>query len=193
MVSPQLPARIAGLATLTRNLDWSWSPDARQLLRSIDQTLWHLTRHNPIEMLRRVDPARLAACAADAEFLKRYDSAMEQEAHRTSGEGTWFKQEHPELLGPVAYFCAEFAFHNSVPIYSGGLGILAGDHCKAASDLGVPLIGVGLLYTRGYFDQRVRLDGWQEDADEHFDASLTPLEQLHGPGGQPALATLKLE
>ncbi|HEX4560402.1 MAG TPA: alpha-glucan family phosphorylase, partial [Gemmatimonadales bacterium] len=193
MVSPQLPARIAGLATLTRNLDWSWSPDARQLLRSIDQTLWHLTRHNPIELLRRVDPARLAACAADAEFLKRYDSAMEQEAHRTSGEGTWFKQEHPELPGPVAYFCAEFAFHNSVPIYSGGLGILAGDHCKAASDLGVPLIGVGLLYTRGYFDQRVRLDGWQEDADEHFDASLTPLEQLHGPGGQPALATLKLE
>jgi len=178
MVSPQLPARIAGLDTLTRNLDWSWSQEARQLFRSIDQTLWHLTRHNPIELLRRVDPARLAACAADAEFLKRYDRALEHEAHRTSGEGTWFKQVHPGLSGPVAYFCAEFAFHNSVPIYSGGLGILAGDHCKAASDLGVPLIGVGLLYTRGYFDQRVRLDGWQEDADEHFDASLTPLEQL---------------
>ena len=177
MIPPTLPARIAGLATLTQNLDWSWSADARELFRSIDETLWHLTRHNPIELLRRADPARLAACALDAAFLKRYDAAMEQEARR-SGEGTWFKQEHPELPGPVAYFCAEFAFHNSVPIYSGGLGILAGDHCKAASDLGVPLVGVGLLYTRGYFDQRVRLDGWQEDADEHFDASLTPLERL---------------
>ncbi|HWH04166.1 MAG TPA: alpha-glucan family phosphorylase [Gemmatimonadales bacterium] len=177
-LSLPLPPRVAGLAVLTRNLDWSWSQDARQLLRSIDETLWHLTRHNPIELLKRVDPARLAALAADADFLKRYDQVMEQEAHRTSGQGTWFKHEHPELSGPAAYFCAEFAFHNSVPIYSGGLGILAGDHCKAASDLGVPLIGVGLLYTRGYFDQRVRLDGWQEDADEHFDASLTPLERL---------------
>jgi starch phosphorylase len=190
---PPLPTRIAGLSTLTRNLDWSWTPEARDLFRSIDQTLWHLTRHNPIDLLRRVDPARLAACAADPEFLKRYDTAMEQEAHRTSGKGTWFNQVHPDLQGPVAYFCAEFAFHNSVPIYSGGLGILAGDHCKAASDLGVPLIGVGLLYTRGYFDQRVRLDGWQEDADEPFDASLTPLERLPGPGGQPALTTLRIE
>ncbi|HYK11544.1 MAG TPA: alpha-glucan family phosphorylase, partial [Gemmatimonadales bacterium] len=184
-LTPTVPARIAGLVTLTRNLDWSWTPTARELFRSIDQTLWHLTHHNPIDLLRRVDPARLAACAADADFLKRYDEAMEEETRRSSRQ-TWFAKEHPDLQGPVAYFCAEFAFHNSVPIYSGGLGILAGDHCKAASDLGVPLIGVGLLYTRGYFDQRVRLDGWQEDADEHFDASLTPLEKL------PVVTTVRM-
>ena len=80
----------------------------------------------------------------------------------------------------MAYFCAEFGLHNSVPIYSGGLGVLAGDHCKAASDLGVPMVGVGLFYMKGYFDQRLRLDGWQEDSDEEYDVSLTPLVPVTG-------------
>src|SRR2546430_11560571 len=104
----------------------------------------------------------------------------------------WFATTYPDLTGrTVAYFCAEFGLHTSVPIYSGGLGILAGDQCKAASDLGVPLVGVGLLYTRGYFDQRLRLDGWQEDADERFDVSLTPLERVLGPGGVPSVITVQ--
>jgi starch phosphorylase len=182
-----VPERVAGLATLARNLGWSWNRDARSLYRAIDPTLWRLTRHNPFALLRRVDPARLAACAADAEFLRRYDVVIERTARETSNEGTWFAATYPGLSAKmVAYFCAEFGLHTSVPIYSGGLGILAGDHCKAASDLGVPLVAVGLMYTRGYFDQRLRLDGWQEDADEKFDASLTPLERVlgtpHGPG-----------
>jgi glycogen phosphorylase len=185
-VPPVLPERIAGLAVLARNLGWSWSRDARALFRSVDPTLWHLTRHNPFALLRRVAAERLTACAADPEFLARYDAAVEQLARLASDEATWLVGAHPELRGQgVAYFCAEFGLHNSVPIYSGGLGILAGDHCKAASDLGVPLVGVGLLYTRGYFDQRLRLDGWQEDADERFDPSLTPLERVVGPSGEP--------
>jgi len=186
-----LPARIGGLEALAHNLDWSWTNESRVLFRSIDSTLWHLTRHNPIAILRRADPARLAECASDPAFLRRYDAQVEQ-ANRRASAATWFSQAYGDLTGPVAYFCAEFGLHNSVPIYSGGLGVLAGDHCKAASDLGVPLIGVGLLYTRGYFDQRIRVDGWQEDADEHFDASLTPLERLHGPGGNPVLTTLTM-
>ena len=186
-----LPARIAGLAALAHNLDWSWTNESRILFRSIDSTLWHLTHHNPIEILRRADPVRLLECAADPAFLRRYDAQVAHAAARTSAP-TWFSQTHGDLPGPVAYFCAEFGLHNSVPIYSGGLGVLAGDHCKAASDLGVPLIGVGLLYTRGYFDQRIRVDGWQEDADEAFDASLTPLERLHGPGGNPVLTTVRM-
>ncbi len=182
--SPALPERIAGLATLARNLSWSWNHEARALYRSIDPTLWGLTRHNPFALLRRVDAARLNACAADPEFLRQYDALMERAAREASNAGTWFATTYPHLTGrTVAYFCAEFGLHNSVPIYSGGLGILAGDQCKAASDLGVPLVGVGLLYTRGYFDQRLRLDGWQEDADERFDVSLTPLERVLGPGG----------
>ena len=92
---------------------------------------------------------------------------------------------------PVAYFCAEFGLHNSVPIYSGGLGVLAGDHCKASSDLGVPLVGVGLFYTKGYFDQKLRLDGWQEDSDERFDVVNAPLERLYSQSREPFLARLE--
>ncbi len=189
---PVAPQRIAGLAALARNLRWSWSHDARALFRRVDPTLWHLTRHNPFALLRRVDPERLTACAADPEFLASYDAQIEQLARIASDEGTWLAGTHPEVRGQaVAYFCAEFGLHNSVPIYSGGLGILAGDHCKAASDLGVPLIGVGLLYTRGYFDQRLLLNGWQQEADERFDPSLTPLERVVGPSGEPCLVSVQ--
>lgn len=186
-----VPERVAGLTALARNLGWSWNHDARALFRAIDPTLWRLTRHNPFALLRRVDPAKLAACGADPEFLRRYDAVIERAARETSNEGTWFAAAYPGLSAkPVAYFCAEFGLHTSVPIYSGGLGILAGDHCKAASDLGVPLVAVGLMYTRGYFDQRLRLDGWQEDADEKFDRSLTPLERVLGAPNGPGAITV---
>ncbi len=189
-----LPQRIAGLKGIARNLRWSWSRESRQLFRSIDQTLWHLTRHNPIALLKQVDPARLAACATDPEFLQRYDAVIEQNEHEAGETDTWFARTLPPGStvrgGSIAYFCAEFGLHTSVPIYSGGLGVLAGDHCKAASDLGVPLIGVGLLYTRGYFDQRLRLDGWQEDADERFDPTRTPLEQVLTAKGDPCLGSI---
>src|ERR1044071_6639298 len=186
-----LPERIAGLAGLARNLGWSWDGEARAPFRFIDETLWHLTQHDPLALLRRVDPARLAACAANPEFLRFYDALMEKTARQASDRSTWFAATCPELRGqPVAYFCAEFGLHNSVPIYSGGLGILAGDHCKEASDLGVPLVGVGLLYTRGYFDQRLRLDGGQCAADETFAIPLTPRERDRGPAGAPSLTPL---
>jgi len=190
---PLLPERIGKLSAIAANLSWSWNRDARVLFRSIDQALWHLTRHNPIELLRRVDPARLAACAQDPDFLRLYDAVSTATARNVTSAGTWFASAYPAFVDrPVAYFCAEFGLHNSVPIYSGGLGVLAGDHCKAASDLGVPLVGVGLFYTKGYADQRLRLDGWQEDADERFDLTATPLEQVLGPRGDPCLATVRM-
>src|SRR3989441_3745166 len=177
-----LPDRIRGLAAVAANLSWSWNRNARALFRSIDQALWHLTRHNPIELLRRVDPARLAACAQDPEFLRLYDAVHVAAERNAPSAGTWFATSYAAFADrPVAYFCAEFGLHSSVPIYSGGLGILAGDHCKAASDLGVPLVGVGLSYMKGYFDQRLRADGWQEDSDDHVDPNLTPLVELRGP------------
>src|SRR5260370_25891673 len=185
-----LPERIAGLTALARNVGWSWNRDGRGLFRSVDPTLWHLIRHNPFVLLRRVERERLTACAADPEFLARYDALLEQLGRTASDEGTWLAGMHPELRGQaVAYFCAEFGLHNSVPIYSGGLGILAGDHCKAASDLGMPLIRVGLLYSRGYFDQRLRPDGWQEEADERFDPTVTPLDTAVGPRSAPSLVS----
>ena len=191
--SPKLPERIKGLSSIVANLSWSWNRDARALFRSIDQALWHLTRHNPIELLRRVDPARLAASAQDPEFLKRYDAIVEWNGFVAATHDTWFETSYPDLAERrIAYFCAEFGLHNSVPIYSGGLGVLAGDHCKAASDLGVPLVGVGLFYTKGYADQRLRLDGWQEDAEERVAIASMPLEQVRTPKGDPCLATVKM-
>jgi len=113
-------------------------------------------------------------------------------AHEANTGDTWFARKYPDLNGrPVAYFCAEFGLHNSVPIYSGGLGVLAGDHCKSASDLGVPLVGVGLFYRKGYFDQRLNLEGWQEDSDEEYDVSSTPLVPVPGPNRQAWLTTVE--
>lgn len=189
---PRHPERLGGLLGIATNLSWSWHREARALFRAIDQPLWHETRHNPIELLLRVDPARLEACARDPAFLAQYDAVRTQLERQIMDGHTWYARTHAALGGrPVAYCCAEFGLHNSVPIYSGGLGILAGDHCKSASDLGVPLVAVGLLYTKGYFDQRVRLDGRQEDADEVFDPALAPLAPVLGPGGEPYLTTVE--
>lgn len=186
---PYLPERIEGMALVATNLSWSWSREARRLFAMVDEPLWHLTRHNPISVLRRVDPSRLSECARDESFLQVYDRVMEEYGQLATVSTTWFGSNYPELLSrPIAYFCAEFGLHNSVPIYSGGLGVLAGDHCKASSDLGVPLVGLGLFYQHGYFDQKLRLDGWQEDSDEHYEVANTPLERMHGASREPYLA-----
>ncbi len=187
-----LPPRLEGLAALATNLSWSWNRDARSLLRSIDPPLWRETHHNPIALLREVLPSRLERLAQDPDFLGRYDAVMEWMADDRRRDRTWFARRYPSLADrPVAYFCAEFGLHNSVPIYSGGLGILAGDHCKTASDLGLPFVGIGLSYMKGYFDQRLRADGWQEDSDDHVDPVLTPLLELRGPEAEPHLTTVE--
>jgi len=190
---PYLPEPLQGLGDIALNFSWRWNRFARELFWEIDPTLYQLSGRNPIELLRRADPARLAALARDPDFLEKYRKVMDASAQEDSTKGTWFVQnfgDDPERV--VAYFCAEFGVHNSVPIYSGGLGVLAGDHCKAASDLGVPLVGVGLLYLKGYFDQRLTLDGWQEDNEEQFDPLLTPLEPILTPEGGRALTTVTL-
>jgi glycogen phosphorylase len=190
---PELPARIGDLSTIAANLSWSWSRDARVLFRSIDPVLWHRTRHNPIAVLQQAGAARLAECATHPEFLRLYDAVREKAERDAQETDTWFAraaQDRPG--GTVAYFCAEFGLHSSVPIYAGGLGVLAGDHCKGASDLGVPLVGVGLAYTKGYFDQVVGLDGWQQDASEPFNPAVTPLEWVENAEGGRRLVTIEM-
>jgi starch phosphorylase len=151
-----LPARVARLKDLAYNLWWSWHPEARALFKEVDRTLWADTHHNPVQLLRQGPAPRLAAIAADPGFLSRYDAVIATFDRYMQGEGTWFSRAHPELKGKsVGYFSAEFGVHNSLRIYSGGLGILAGDHCKSASDLGVPLVGVGFMYPQGYVQQRI--------------------------------------
>ncbi|MFI5207585.1 MAG: alpha-glucan family phosphorylase [Gemmatimonadales bacterium] len=186
-----LPERIRGLADLASNLWWSWTPAARSLFRAIDHSLWHRTRHQPTAMLQRLEASRLEACATDPGILTMYDSVMADFGRLQEYGDTWFARRHPDAtVRPIAYFCAEFALHSSIPTYSGGLGVLAGDHCKEASDLGVPLIGVGLFYVKGYFDQRLRSDGWQEASDDLLNPAATPLAAVTAPHGGQSLATL---
>ena len=188
-----LPERIHGLANLTRNLWWSWQLDARELFHRIDHQLWESTRHNAVEFLRQVAPERLEKRAQEPAFLELYDAVMRRFGQLADRNGTWFASRYPELLDrSIAYFSAEFALHRSLPIYSGGLGVLAGDHCKAASDLGVPLIGIGLYYQGGYFDQQIGLDGWQRDSDDPIDPTVNPVVRVNAPGGGPCLVPLTI-
>ena len=189
---PYLPSRISGLGDIAANLSWSWNRNARRLFSMVDDALWHLTRHNPVAMLRRIDPSRLSELSRDPRFLDLYDRVIDDVHREGSFVDTWFHDQFTDLQGrAVAYFCAEFGLHNSVPIYSGGLGVLAGDHCKSSSDLGIPLTGIGLYYQKGYFDQKLNLEGMQEDSDEQFDVANTPLERVYGPSREPYLAKVR--
>jgi len=191
---PYVPERLEGLKRIALNLWWRWDRNTRLLLRTLDPVLWRATRHNPVEMLRRVDPARLARLAQDPEFTALYDRSLADLERFLDREGSWFQERFPELgERPVAYFCAEFGLHASIPIYSGGLGVLAGDHLKAASDLGLPFVGVGLLYTTGYLHQRINEEGWQEWSREPFDPELMPLVRLKGEDGSHRVAELTIE
>ena len=190
---PALPARISGLDALSRNLWWAWQPEARALFRRLGLTLWVRSRKNPVEMLRGLSTERLEALAADPLFLREYDAVMAEFEDVMAARRSWFLDTYGDAgNGGIAYFCAEFGAHTSIPIYSGGLGILAGDHFKEGSDLGVPLKGVGLLYQKGYFRQRLGEHGEQFAIDEPFHPESMPLERIWGNGddGSHAIVTL---
>ena len=160
-VHPQIPQRLARLTDLANNLWYSWDRPTRELFARMHRGLWNAVGQSPKAFLRRVDQGRLDAAADDPVFLSNFNRVLS--AHDTYHDLS-ARQNSALSLGDddhVAYFCAEFGFHESLPIYSGGLGILAGDHCKAASDLGIPLTGVGLLYRQGYFAQTIDADGNQ--------------------------------
>ncbi|MFO7768932.1 MAG: alpha-glucan family phosphorylase [bacterium] len=176
-----LPHRLRRLWDLAHNLWWTWHPGARSLFRELDHALWRSVRFNPVALLRRTDPVRLEEAASREAYLDRYMRVLAAfDAEVTSPIET--PAARGELVGdrPVAYFCAEFGLHSSIPIYSGGLGVLAGDHCRAASDLGIPMVGIGLLYQRGYFRQRIEADGSQQAVAERFDPESLPLHRLKG-------------
>ena len=163
LMTDKLPKRIARLEELAYNFWWSWHRQARDLFKTLDYPLWRSTGHNPVEMLREVAVERLQNLARDPVFLLQYDAVLLAFDNDLTKEQLWFPTQYAELVDQhVAYFSAEFGIHQSLPIYSGGLGVLAGDHCKEASDLGVPLVGIGFLYEMGYFRQRITADGWQE-------------------------------
>jgi starch phosphorylase len=193
-LSPPLPTRIGRLHDLAHNLWWSWSLKARELFATIDHTLWQITHHNPVAVLRQVDHDRLRTLAHDPAFLRQYDAVMIAFDTAMTARDTWFAGVAPEWgQAPVAYFSAEFGIHSSLPIYGGGLGILAGDHCKEASDLGVPLVGIGFMYPQGYFHQRLSVDGRQEAVYEYLDRAEAPLTPAFTPEGKRCLVAVPID
>ena len=174
-VSPTLPARLEALNKLSLNLRWTWDHPARDVFESLDPDLWEEMIHNPRLVLGRISQRRLAELASDEAFLAELDRAAASLTEYMSGKG-WFGRAHPDAAGVgFAYFSAEFGLTECIPNYAGGLGILAGDHLKSASDLGLPLVGVGLLYQRGYFQQYLNADGWQQETYPVNDFSTLPL------------------
>ncbi len=162
-VVPNLPDRLLPLSILARNLWWTWNPDAADLFRRMDSDLWDKNHHNPVDLLGTLSQERLENLAGDEAFLANLDRIV-GELNAYLVRKTWFERAHGDAMGlQIAYFSSEFGLHESLPIYSGGLGVLAGDHLKSASDLGLPLVGVGLLYRRGYFRQYLNRDGWQQE------------------------------
>ncbi|HEX5692519.1 MAG TPA: alpha-glucan family phosphorylase, partial [Roseiflexaceae bacterium] len=158
-----LPERITRLRELAYNLWWTWHPEAQDLYRQIDPELWEQDYHNPVDFLRDVRERRLQDAAEDKEYLRNYDRVLSAFDSYMGASNTWFAQTYPDTrTETIAYFSAEFGLHESLPIYSGGLGVLAGDHAKEASDLGLPFVAVGFIYPQGYFRQQLDHSGWQE-------------------------------
>ncbi|HEV8345058.1 MAG TPA: alpha-glucan family phosphorylase [Vicinamibacterales bacterium] len=190
---PPLPERIKRLEELAVDLWWSWHREAREVFRRPDYALWRATAHNPVRMLWTIAPEKLEAAAKDPEWLRLYDRAIAGLDDARAARNTWWSHNFPHLHGQsIAYFSAEFALHQSLAIYAGGLGVLAGDHCKEASDLGVPLIGVGFMYPQGYFHQHVSAEGWQEESYERLNWADAPIEPAIASDGKPCITAVPL-
>lgn len=193
VVQPKVPPRLEALRKLAFNLWWCWNPEAVTILRRIDQSLWDECEHNPVRLLNMVTQERLKELENDQGFLnqlekvaKTFDDAMKSPC--------WFGEKYPQVAAAVkpgqpliAYFSAEFGIHESVPVYSGGLGVLAGDHLKAASDLGIPLAGIGLMYREGYFRQYLTVDGWQQERYPDNDFFQLPMTLVTHQDGTPLI------
>jgi starch phosphorylase len=183
-----LPRRVGRLGELAYNLWWAWNPDAQRLFTSIDKPLWERVYHNPVAFLRRVERAQLNAVTNDRYYLDLYDRVMREFDTYLAAENTWWRRTYPhqaECGCQIAYFSFEFGLNESLPVYAGGLGILSGDHMKEASDLGLPLVGVGFYYTQGYFSQKITEDGWQETRSQQLNFAELPVVPLQEEDGRP--------
>ncbi len=191
-VHPALPERIAWLGEIARNVWSSWSPEAWDLFGRLDPEAWERLRHNPVALLRGMPQEALDAAAADESFVAMVARVARRLDAYTSDDG-WLVPAHPDVQDMlVAYFSLEFGLDAGIPLYSGGLGILAGDHLKSASDLGVPLVGVGLLYRKGYFRQALGPDGGQRERYPATDWSDLPLSDVVGADGAPAVVEVEI-
>ena len=190
-VLPQLPPEIARLSELAYNLYWSWTPHAQRLYQDLSPELWERFQHNPVRLLLEVDQERLNAAAQDPAYLERYAQVMADFDAYMGKKDTWAVSNAAQMK-PVAYFSMEYAFHESLPIYSGGLGVLAGDHCKSASDLDIPFTAVGMLFHQGYFRQLFDKDGWQNEAYDELDLTTLPIHPAVNAAGEEVRVSVRI-
>jgi starch phosphorylase len=185
VVTPSLPEKLRPLLDIGRNIWWTWTPEAIFLLRRVDTDLWDRFNHNPIAILGSLSAERVNDLLRDTAFQAHLER-VRTELDRYLTLQTWYDVEHGDIKDKtIAYFSAEFGLHESLPLYSGGLGLLAGDHFKSASELGLPLVGVGLAYQYGYFRQYLNNDGWQQEEYVPNDFFNMPLELVRGPDQEP--------
>lgn len=184
-VVPHLPERLKPLLDIAYNLWWSWNPDAIDLFRGLDPALWRANNHNPVKMLGSLGAEDIDRILKNDAFLGKMDRVA-QELKGYLEHGTWYQKEHGDHLGrTIAYLSAEFGVHECLPLYSGGLGVLGGDYLKSASEIGLPLIGVGLAYRFGYFRQYLNLDGWQQETYPENDFYNMPMALVKNAKGAP--------
>ncbi len=185
LVRPALPTAIARMSDLAYNVLWSWDHTVRSLFRRLDSALWKSCGHNPVLMLGRVPQATLERAAADSRFLAAYRRACDRYS-------SYMEHTEPADDRMIAYFSMEYGLVECMPIYGGGLGVLSGDHLKAASDGAVPLVGVGLLYQKGYLQQSLNPDGWQQERNPINDFYTLPVRPVRDEDGKEAMVTVKL-
>ena len=191
-VNPQLPKRIEKISEISNNLWWSWNTEFLRLFQEIDRDLWEQSNKNPVKFLRHVSQDRLEKAAKDLLFLRDYDKVVDNYEAYMSSKNTWFANRYPENKNDlIAYFSAEYGLDQTIPIYSGGLGILSGDHLKSASDLGIPLVAVGLLYKDGYFNQKIDGNGQQQTEYNKLELENMPINPVKDENGNDLIIYVK--
>jgi starch phosphorylase len=192
-VVPDIPPALLGLQRLAYNLRWAWNHEAIELFRRLDRQLWEQCYHNPVQMLAIISQERLREVANDEAFLAQLERVVRSDHTYMHSATTWFLRNHAEEKEKsvrIAYFSMEFGLNEALPIYSGGLGILAGDHTKSSSDLDIPLVGMGLLYQQGYFRQALNAENWQEERYPENDFYHMPLQMVHTTTGEPLIVSV---
>ena len=175
-VTTQLPSEISRLKDIAYNLWWSWNHEAIELFSTIDLDLWQKTNKNPVHFLQEVNQDKINEKISEPSFMEKYNNVVNKFDNYMSKSDTWYSRNYPDKSNEnIVYFSAEYGLTEILPIYSGGLGVLSGDHCKTASDLGLPFTAVGLLYKQGYFNQHINRNGWQETKFTTLNISQLPI------------------
>ena len=191
-VNPQLPKNINRLQEIANNLWWSWNSEFLRLFKDIDSDLWDTVDKNPVKFLKRVSQERIERASNDDKFVKEYNKVVKNFDDYMTSKDTWFNKKYPDNKNDlIAYFSAEYGLDETIPIYSGGLGILSGDHLKSASDLGIPLVGVGLLYKNGYFNQKIEGYGIQVSEYHDIDLENLPINPVKNEKGEDLIIYVK--